>query len=117
MLIEQRSEEWFQLRRGKITSSEIHKIMGEKGLTETAKTYLLEKVCEHFGGVTEPAHGQALDWGTELEPVAIEHYEKVTGKLDKEEVKLINERLELAIEYMEGLKKEIKDAKPKLLLG
>ena len=34
MLIEQRSEEWFQLRRGKITSSEIHKIMGEKGLTE-----------------------------------------------------------------------------------
>jgi len=31
MLIEQRSEEWFQLRRGKITSSEIHKIMGEKG--------------------------------------------------------------------------------------
>jgi len=38
-------------------------------------------------------------------------------ELDKEEVKLINERLELAIEYMEGLKKEIKDAKPKLLLG
>jgi len=78
MLIEQRSEEWFKIRRGKITSSEIHKIMGEKGLTETAKTYLLEKVCENFGGVTEPAHGQALDWGTELEPVAIEHYSKVT---------------------------------------
>ena len=78
MLIEQRSEEWFQLRRGKITSSEIHKIMSEKGLTETAKTYLLEKVCEHFGGVTEPITGQALEWGTELEPVAIEHYEKVT---------------------------------------
>jgi putative phage-type endonuclease len=212
MLIEQRSEEWFQLRRGKITSSEIHKIMGEKGLTETAKTYLLEKVCEHFGGVTEPAHGQALEWGTELEPVAIEHYEQVTGtkvekasfiaaseyyggspdgivkpkgvievkcpfksanhfkhgmidspakfkkvapnyyyqcisnmicadatwcdfisfdprvssdyrmfiyrlELDKGEVKLINERIELAVEYMKGLEKEIKQAKPKLLLG
>jgi len=212
MLIEQRSEEWFQLRRGKITSSEIHKIMGEKGLTETAKTYLLEKVSELFGGVTEPAHGQALEWGTELEPIAIEHYEKVMDtkvekasfiavseyyggspdgivkpngiievkcpfksanhfkhgmidspvklkkvapnyyyqcisnmicaratwcdfisfdprvssdyrmfiyrlELDQQEVELINERVELAVEYIKGLEKEIKNAKPKLLLG
>lgn len=212
MLIEQRSEEWFQLRRGKITSSEIHKIMGEKGLTETAKTYLLEKVSELFGGVTEPAHGQALEWGTELEPIAIEYYGKVTDtkvekasfiaaseyyggspdgivkpngiievkcpfksanhfkhgmidspikfkkvapnyyyqcisnmicaratwcdfisfdprvspdyrmfiyrlELDQQEVKLINERVELAVEYIKGLEKEIKNAKPKLLLG
>ena len=79
MLIEQRSEAWFQIRKGKITSSEIYKIMGERGLSETAKSYLLEKVCEHFGGVTEPAFGQALDWGTELEPVAIEHYSKLTN--------------------------------------
>lgn len=84
MLIEQRSPEWFEIRRGKITSSEIHKIMGKSDLTETAKTYLLEKVCEHFGGYTEPATGQALEWGTELEPVAIQHYEQVTGvKVEK----------------------------------
>ena len=31
MLVEQRSQEWFDMRRGKITSSEIHKIMGGKG--------------------------------------------------------------------------------------
>jgi hypothetical protein len=37
--------------------------------------------------------------------------------LDKGEVKLINERIELAVEYMKGLEKEIKQAKPKLLLG
>ena len=81
MLIPQRSEQWFEIRKGKITSSEIHKIMGEKGLGETGKTYLLEKVCEHYGGVTEPATGQALEWGTELEPLAIEHYEQLTGQI------------------------------------
>jgi len=78
MIIEQRSEEWFEIRKGKITSSEIYKIMGKKDLSDTAKTYLLEKVCEYFGGFTEPAFGAALTWGTDLEPVAIEHYEKLT---------------------------------------
>lgn len=78
MIIEQRSQEWFEIRKGKVTSSEIHKIMGRDALTETAKTYLLEKVCELYGGVTEPAFGAALTWGTDLEPVAIEHYENIT---------------------------------------
>ena len=75
LIIEQRSDAWFQLRKGKITSSEIHKIMGEKGLGETAKTYLLEKVVEFYDGFSEPAVGKALEWGTELEPIAIEHYQ------------------------------------------
>ena len=84
MIIEQRSEEWFQMRKGRITSSEIYKIMGKGDFSETAKTYLLEKVCELYGGVTEPAVGAALTWGTELEPVAIEHYEKlVEVKVEK----------------------------------
>ena len=84
MIIEQRSAEWFEMRKGRITSSEIYKIMGKGDLTETAKTYLLEKVCELYGGVTEPAVGAALTWGTDLEPVAIEHYEKlVKVKVDK----------------------------------
>ena len=74
MIIEQRSAEWFQMRKGRITSSEIYKIMGKGDFSETAKTYLLEKVCELYGGVTEPATGAALSWGTDLEPVAIEHY-------------------------------------------
>ena len=78
MIVEQRSEEWFEMRKGRITSSEIYKIMGKDNFSETAKTYLLEKVCELYGGVTEPATGAALTWGTDLEPVAIEHYEKLT---------------------------------------
>ena len=84
MIVEQRSEEWFEMRKGRITSSEIYKIMGKDNFSETAKTYLLEKVCELYGGVTEPATGAALTWGTDLEPVAIEHYEKLTkSKVEK----------------------------------
>ena len=76
MIIEQRSDEWFKIRRGKITSSEIHKIMGgkENTLTDTAKTYLLEKVSEFFGAIAPLAGGPALDWGTNLEPEAIKVY-------------------------------------------
>ena len=84
MIIEQRSQEWFEMRKGRITSSEVFKLMGKGDLTETAKTYLLEKVSELYGGVTEPATGAALTWGTELEPVAVEHYEKLTNvKVEK----------------------------------
>lgn len=82
MIIEQRSQEWFDMRKGKITSSEIHKIMGGKtifDLTDTAKTYLLEKVSESLGGFAQSAIGAALDWGTELEPLAIERYSEMKG--------------------------------------
>lgn len=77
--MEQRSPEWFNARKGRITSSEIHKIMGEKNLSETAKTYLLEKVSEKFGGYKESISNAALEWGTELEPTARNIYQASTG--------------------------------------
>ena len=88
MLIEQRSKEWFNIRKGKITSSEVHKIMGEgKGkevLTDTAKTYLLEKISESLGGFTTLATGAAIEWGTELEELACKVYaEKTNVTVDK----------------------------------
>ena len=77
LLVEQRSDEWFNMRKGKITSSEISKIIGQEGkLSETAKTYLLEKVTELLGGAKASAVGAALDWGTDLEPEAISFYEE-----------------------------------------
>lgn len=90
IIVEQRSDAWFEARKGKITSSEIHKIMGTKkgddALTETAKTYLLEKVSELFGGTPHVSHPNgskpaALEWGTELEDTAIDFYTTKTGIL------------------------------------
>jgi hypothetical protein len=90
LLVEQRSDAWFEARKGKVTSSEIHKIMGSKkgdeALTETAKTYLLEKVAEFFGGaphlsVPDGAKPKALEWGIELEETAISVYTERRGIL------------------------------------
>lgn len=80
MLVEQRSEEWFNVRKGKITGSELYKIMGGKdgALTQTAKTYLLEKVAELHGGHGASASGQAIDWGVDLEDTAIGVYQDRT---------------------------------------
>lgn len=81
MLVEQRSAEWFDLRRGKITSSEFHKIMGDGKVRET---YLLEKIAESMGGESPAASGAAIDWGVDLEDTAVEVYEARTGnKVDK----------------------------------
>ena len=88
-LVEQRSEAWFNIRRGKITSSEIHKIMGKDPLSETAKTYLLDKVSETLGGFTALATGPALDWGTELEDTAIQIYSEVR-KVDVQKASFIS---------------------------
>ena len=88
LIIEQRSDAWFELRKGKITSSEIYKIMGngrkEDGLTETGRTYLLERVSEILGGAPSVSHPSgvkpaALEWGTELEEVAIQYYSEVNN--------------------------------------
>lgn len=79
MLIEQRSPEWFALRKGKITSSEIYKIMGDakgkdESLSETAKTYLLEKIAEKLGGESQAISTAATEWGTDLEDLAVQVY-------------------------------------------
>jgi len=75
-LVEQRSQQWFEIRRGKITSSEFHKIVGDGKVKET---YLLEKIAETLGGFAQPAGGPAIEWGTELESTAIDYYTEKTG--------------------------------------
>jgi len=101
ILVEQRSNAWFEARKGKITSSEIYKIMGngrgEDGITETAKTYLLERVSELLGGSPNISHPSgtkpaALEWGIELEETAIEHYNKAYSKeVAKASFMIVNE--------------------------
>jgi putative phage-type endonuclease len=80
-VVEQRTQEWFDQRRGKLTSSEIHKILGkgrnkEEIFGDTAKSYLMSKVSEQLGGFVPPLSNNALDWGTEYEPAAVGFYEK-----------------------------------------
>jgi hypothetical protein len=87
--VDQNSPEWYQIRLGRFTSSEIWKLMVEPKtnadkeagkLSETAMTYISEKVAEVMTGqAKQQGYAFPLVWGIEKEPEAVEHFEKVTG--------------------------------------
>jgi putative phage-type endonuclease len=67
--------EWHQARLGKFTASEIHKLMGIKGLGDTGLTYIMEKVSEELTGTFEYFENSATRWGVEHEPEARNYFE------------------------------------------
>ena len=76
--MEQRSDEWYEIRRGKFTASEIHKLMGVKGLGKTGLTYIDEGVADMLSDDSDDEHfdNAAMRWGREWEPVAAAWYSK-----------------------------------------
>lgn len=89
--IEPYSPDWFKLRQGAFTASEIYRLMAEPrysedkkagNLSEGANTYILEKVHEKISGITTSnISNYATEWGNEYEPLALEWYAKLTGNL------------------------------------
>ena len=80
----QGTEEWLEQRRGKFTASQVHRLMGVKGLGKTGETYILECVSEEFGGYMPDTNTMAMEFGRLTEPFAIAHYEKAFGvEVDK----------------------------------
>lgn len=78
----QRTTDWYEARLGRFTASEIWKLMGNAkggGMSETAKTFVYEKIAERLTGRWSEVFGPALDWGTEHEPMARKFYEERTG--------------------------------------
>ena len=80
--MQQRSDEWFAARCGKVTASRVYDIMpGAKGAyLASRKNYMAEKVCEILTG--QPAESfasAAMQWGTDMEPLARSAYEAKTG--------------------------------------
>jgi hypothetical protein len=106
--IDQGSEEWQEIRLGRFTSSEMHRLMTpakremtpaelaarpKKGtgsrttqildysaMSDGAYTYIEEKVAEILTGqAEEDRYVFAKEYGKEMEPVAAEYFQKVTG--------------------------------------
>jgi hypothetical protein len=87
--IEQGTPEWDNIRVGRFTASEIWKLTVEPKtnadkeagkLSETALTYVSEKVAEVMTGqAKQQGYAFPLVWGTEQEPNAIEEFVKRTG--------------------------------------
>ena len=80
--VQQNSEEWFDLRLGKVTSSNFGKVMAnlDKAFGKPAQEYALKIVLEGLSGerVTESFSNGWMDQGHELEPLAREAYEEAT---------------------------------------
>jgi len=75
--VEQRSEEWKKLRQGKVTGTGLQKIVGGKAARET---YFYDLLAERLAtGVSSEEN--AMERGNRLETVAIEEFEKKTGKI------------------------------------
>lgn len=81
--VQQNSEEWYNLRLGKITSSNFDKICANMGKAfgEPAKKYARQKALERVTGKldeTAQFSNSYMDRGHELEPLALELYQMQT---------------------------------------
>lgn len=76
--IEQRSDEWYAIRCGRLTGSDFHTFMGN---SETKKNKLLQKACEKITGKIEDDHYISADMqrGIDLEDEAVFLYEMQSG--------------------------------------
>lgn len=76
---EQRTEEWFQARLGKVTASRISDVM-MKPTTAGYQNYQAQLICERLTGIpTETFTSAAMQHGTDTEPRARAVYELETG--------------------------------------
>lgn len=73
------TEQWEKARKGKFTASEIYKLFTEPlrkvdkeagELSETAKSWIKQKVAESLTGYNYSFTNKYVEWGNEYEPVA-----------------------------------------------
>jgi putative phage-type endonuclease len=91
--MEQRSEEWFAQRRGKVTASRIGDILAtirNGNWAASRKNYAAQLVTERLTNKDpEPFTNEAIEWGIAQEAPAREAYTKATGSA-VEEVGFVN---------------------------
>jgi putative phage-type endonuclease len=78
-MIEQGTNEWHQMRLGKVTASKIADVMATIKTGEAASriNYRAQLVAERLiGSPTESFSNSAMQWGTDNEPFAREAYER-----------------------------------------
>jgi exodeoxyribonuclease (lambda-induced) len=78
--MEQRSTEWFEARRGKVTASNFGKILTKaktgNGLSKTAQSYLETIITELMTGQSKELKSESVQWGINQEANAIYEFEK-----------------------------------------
>ena len=85
--MQQRTEEWFQTRLGKVTASRINDVMAKTktGPSVSRSNYMAQLICERLTGEkAESFTNAAMEWGTANEPLAADAYSVKTGELVEE---------------------------------
>jgi putative phage-type endonuclease len=83
-MMEQRSEEWFAIRLGKVTASRVADVIAKtkSGYSTSRANYMAELVCERLTGKQGDFYqNAAMAWGTNTEPMARAAYEAAEGAL------------------------------------
>ena len=75
----QRSDEWFSSRLGRVTASQVTKVMAKrKGASR--ESYMMQIIAERLTGIsTSIPTTQAMQWGVDNEDSARAAYERETG--------------------------------------
>jgi putative phage-type endonuclease len=80
-MMEQKSEEWFAARLGKVTASKVSAVLAKKD-SATRADYLTDLVLERLTNKQQEFYqNDAMQWGTDTEPQARMAYEAFKGVL------------------------------------
>lgn len=86
--MEQRTEDWFAARLGKVTASRVADILAKtkSGYSASRDNYMAQLICERLTNTqAESFTNAAMQWGTEQEPFARAAYEVAKSVLVEEE--------------------------------
>ena len=81
---EQRTDEWFAARLGKVTASRVADLMAttKSGYAASRENLMAQLIVEQFTGQKQESYSNAaMQWGTEQEPFARAAYEIATGTM------------------------------------
>ena len=104
--MEQRTEEWFAARCGKVTASRVADIIAKTktGYSASRENYLAQLVCERMTGKPAESYSNvAMQWGTDQEPFARAAYEAAKDVLVEEVGFVVHPTIEGAGASPDGL--------------
>ena len=105
-MIEQRSDEWFAARIGKVTASRVADVIAKTktGYSATRDNYMAQLICERLTGLKgESFTNAAMQHGTDTEPLARAAYEALQDVLVDEVGFVPHPSIEMAGASPDGL--------------
>ena len=104
--MEQRTDDWFAARLGKVTGSRVADVIAKTktGYSTSRANYLAQLAIERMTGQQAESYSNAaMEWGTTQEPFARNAYETLTGNLVEEVGFVIHPKIDMSGASPDGL--------------